>query len=161
MLRNIKIALIFTVFLWGVFGTLYNLTNWGETTGAVLAVTSMTTFDDGANSWQATSNLAIVWIGALFIVLSKVATAVLCGIGAWRMWQARSSDPAAFANARQIALAGCGVAVIMLFGGFVVIAENFYDLWRSDTFGATVLAGAFRYGAMIALIGILVGSTDD
>lgn len=160
MTRNVKIALIFTVFLWGVFGTVYNVTNWGETTGAVLAVTSMSTFEGGADSWQATSNLLIVWIGALFIVLSKMVAGVLCGIGTWRMWEARREDGAAFAEAKQIAMAGCGVAVIMLFGGFIAIADNFYDLWRSDDM-RPVLDAAFRYGAMIALVGIFVGTTDE
>lgn len=160
MTRMVKIGLIFTVFLWGLFGTLYNVTNWGETTGAVLAVISMTTFEGGADSWQATSNPVVVWVGALFIVAAKMATAVLCGLGGWRMWEARKGDSAAFAGAKRLAIAGCGVAVIMLFGGFIVIADNFYDLWRSHDM-RPVLDAVLRYGAMIALIGILVGATDE
>lgn len=160
MTRIVKIGLIFTVFLWGMFGTLYNVTNWDETTGAVLAVTSMSTFEGGADSWQATSNPALVWIGALFIVLSKLAAGVLCGLGLWRMWQARRADGAVFTEAKQIAIAGCGVAVIMLFGGFIAIADNLFDLWRSADM-RPVLDAAFRYGAMIALIGIFVGTKDD
>lgn len=160
MTRKVKIGLVFTVFLWGLFGTLYNVTNWGETTGAVLAVISMTTFEGGADSWQATSNPVMVWIGALFIVAAKLATAVLCGLGTWRMWQARRADRAAFAGAKQFAIAGCGVAVIMLFGGFIAIADSFYDLWRSADM-RPVLDAALRYGAMIALIGIFVGTTDE
>lgn len=161
MLRNAKIVLVVSVALWGLVGALYNLTNWGETMGAVDAVTSMSSFENGAESWQATSNPAVVWLGALFIMLSKVAAGVLCSIGAWRMWQARSGDAASFAAAKEIALAGCAVAVIMLFGGFIVIADHFFELWRSQTFGGEVLGAAFRYAGMIALIAIFVGMRDD
>ena len=66
-----------------------------------------------------------------------------------------------FVEARQIGLAGCGIAVIMLFAGFIGIAENFFDLWRSADIGGSVLGGAYRYGGVMALIGILVGATDD
>ena len=45
--------------------------------------------------------------------------------------------------------------------GFIGIAENFFDLWRSADIGGSVLGGAYRYGGVMALIGILVGATDD
>lgn len=161
MIRNAKIALVVTVALWGLVGALFNLIHWGETTGTVGAVTSMSTVEGGTESWQAITIPAIDWLGALFIMLSKVAAGALCSIGAWRMWQARSGDAASFAAAKEIALAGCAVAVIMLFGGFIVIAESWFELWRSQTFGGEVLGAAFRYAGMIALIAIFVGMRDD
>ncbi len=51
MIRIVKIGLIMTVVLWGVFGALGNVLNWDETLGAVAAVTSMVTFEGGAESW--------------------------------------------------------------------------------------------------------------
>ncbi len=161
MLRITKIVLILTVVLWGSVGALQNIIDWSGTTGAVASATSMVTFDGGAESWQATSSPIVIWIGALFILLSKVATAVLCLIGAGRMWKAQGSDAATFAKAKEIALAGCAIAVIMLFGGFIVIAESWFELWRSDVMRGPVLASVFRYGGMIALIAIFVGAGDD
>lgn len=161
MLQKTKILLVVTVALWGLVGAHGNLTDWDGTTGAVGAVTSMASFEGGAESWKATSNPAVIWLGALFIMLSKLAAGVLCSVGAWRMWQARGADAAAFVAAKQIALAGCAVAVIMLFGGFIVIAESWFELWRSDGFGGEVLQAAFRYGGFIALIALFVGMKDD
>lgn len=161
MLQKTKILLVATVALWGLVGALGNLMHWGETMGAVGAVTSMSTFEGGAESWQATTNPAVLWLGALFIMLSKLAAGVLCSIGAWRMWQAQGGDAAGFATAKKFALAGCAVAVIMLFGGFIVIAESWFELWRSDALRGPVLESAFRYGGFIALIAIFVGMTDD
>jgi len=161
MIRIVKIGLIVTVVLWGFFGALGNILNWDETTSSVAAVTSMVTFEGGAESWQATSNPLVIWLGALFIMLSKLAAGILCAVGAGRMWQSRNAGAADFAVAKRIALAVCGIAVIMLFGGFIVIAESWFELWRSEVMGAAVLSVAARYASMIALIAIFVASGDD
>ena len=160
MIRIVKIGLIVTVVLWGFFGALGNILHWDETRGAVAAVTSMVSFEGGAESWRATSNPAVIWLGALFIMLSKLTAAILCTIGASRMWASRNGSAADFSAAKGVALAGCGIAVIMLFGGFIVIAESWFELWRSESMSA-VLTAAFRYAGMIALIGIFVAMPDD
>ena len=160
MLKNAKIAMITTVALWGFIGAFHNLTAWDGTIGAVKAATSMITIAEGSESWQATSNPLVVWIGALFIVLSKLVTAALCSVGAVAMWRARKSDLSVFAAAKKIALTGCAVAIIMLFGGFIVIAESWFELWRSESMLGPVLGSAFRYGGMIALIALFVASED-
>ncbi len=76
------------------------------------------------------------------------------------MWQSRNGSVADFSAAKSIALTGCGIAVIMLFGGFIVIAESWFELWRSEAMGA-VLSAAVRYGSMIALIAIFVAASDN
>ena len=160
MLRHMKIALIWVVALWGFMGSFHNIIDWNGTLGAVTAVTSMSTFDGGSDSWQATSQPILLWAGALFIVLSKIATAVLCSVGGLKMWQAKTQNTADFNRAKDLALAGCAVAVIMLFGGFIVIAESWYELWRSDVMRGPVLETAFRYAGMITLIAIFVAVED-
>jgi len=160
MIRIVKIGLICTVVLWGFFGALGNILNWDETLGSVAAVTSMVTFEGGAESWQATSNSMVIWLGALFIMLSKLSAGVLCAVGVARMWQSRNAGAADFTAAKRIALAGCGIAVIMLFGGFIVIAESWFELWRSEALGA-VLTAALRYASMIALIASFVATSDE
>jgi len=160
MYRIVKVGLMATAALWAICSGLYNITNWSESLTYVEAVTSMSLFEGGSESWQATSNSVIVWMGILFIFLAKVAAAALCSVATWRMWQTRADD-AAYAAARQIGMAGCGIAVIMLFGGFIAIAENFFDLWRAGDVGGAVLSGAYRYGGVMALIAIMVGATDD
>jgi predicted small integral membrane protein len=161
MLRYAKITLIWTVALWGFLGAVHNFMDWNGTLGAVTAVTSMSTFDGGADSWQASTQPLLVWVGALFIVFSKLLVAFFCAVGGWKMWLARAKNAGGFDGAKETALVGCAVAVIMLFGGFIVIAESWYELWRSDLMRGPVLESAFRYAGMIALIGIFVGMKDD
>jgi len=161
MLRTTKIALVLAVALWGMVGAFHNFMDWNGTLGAVGAATSMSTFEGGADAWQATSNPLLIWLGALFIVLSKIVAAIMCLIGAAAMWQARQDAPETFAAAKRFALSGCGIAVFMLFTGFVVIAESWYELWRSEAMRGPVLASAFRYGGMIMLIAIFVAQPDE
>ncbi len=51
--------------------------------------------------------------------------------------------------------------MIMLFGGFIVIGETWFEMWRSDVLRDLSLQSAFRYGGMITLIALFVGSLED
>lgn len=160
MLRTAKIFLVLLVALWGFLGALGNISDWNGTVASVGAVTSMATFDDGP-VWRATSSQVVNWSGALFIMLSKLAAGVMCVIGALSMWRSRASDAVVFNAAKKFALTGCAIAVVMLFGGFIVIAETWFELWRSDVMRGPVLDSAFRYGGLITLIALFVATRDD
>lgn len=161
MLRLTKTVLIFAVAAYGFVAVFHNVADWSGTLDAVRSATSMSTFEGGADSWQATSNPLVVWLGALFIASGKLAAGVLCAVGGARMWRASSADADAFQRSKSLALAGCGVVLFMLFVGFVVVAESWFELWRSDALRGPVLNSALRYAAMIGLIAIFVGMRDD
>lgn len=161
MLRIMKILLILSVAVWGLIGAFGNLHDWNGTFSAVSATVSMTTFDGGSNDWRATDNPLVITMGAVLIPTLKLAAALLCLTGAWRMWMSRAADAAAFATAKTLALTGCALAVFMLFTGWIVIAETWFELWRSDAMRDAALGSAFRYGGMIALIALLVGAPDE
>ena len=161
MIRRVKVGLIFTVSLWGFVGALGNILDWNQALGAVATVTSMTSFEGGSESWQATTNPVLWWLGAFFIVGSKLTTGVLCAVGGARMWASRNGGATDFNFAKSIALAGCGVAIIMLFGGFMVVAESWFELWRSEQGIRMALTDAFRYAGMIALVAMFVAGTDE
>ena len=62
---------------------------------------------------------------------------------------------------------GCWVADGLLFDfdaerifGFVVVAESFFEMWRSDLLRDASLESAFRYAGLIALIAIFVGQQE-
>jgi len=162
MLRTMKILLVLAVAAWGFVGVLLNVLNWTENTlPGVAAATSMATFEGGADSWQATSNPVVIWLGALFIAGSKLVAGLLCLVGAVQMWNARGADGVTFTTAKELALTGCAVAMFMLFGGFIVVAESWFEMWRSDVLRDASLQSAFRYGGMIALIALFVAMRED
>lgn len=153
--------LVLAVAAWGILSASHNLHAWSGTLGAVGAVSSMSTFEGGADSWQAVSSPVLNWLGALFIVVSKIVAGVLCFLGGRQMWRHRAASREQFARSKQLALAGCGMAIFMLFSGFIVIAEVWFELWQSDAMRGPVLDSAFRYSAMITLIAIFVGANND
>jgi predicted small integral membrane protein len=161
MLRIMKILLVLSVALWGLLGSLGNIEDWTGTTGAVRAVASMSGFPGGAERWQATTNPLVITAAAVFIVLFKLAVAGLSLTGAWRMWGSRKGDRETFGSAKTLALAGCAVAVLGLFGGWIVVGEGWFEFWRSDALREPAGGAAFRYGGFIALIALMVGSRDD
>ncbi|MEO1596610.1 MAG: DUF2165 family protein [Pseudomonadota bacterium] len=160
-LRLLKAALIAAVALWAAVSLLQNLLKWSATLDAVRATTSMATFDSGPGSWQAISNPVVVWLGALFIASGKAAAALLCGMGAFGMARARAPHDKRYTSARRAALAGCGVAMFMLFAGFIVVAEVWFALWQSEALREPVLESALRYVASIALIALFVAAPED
>ncbi len=159
MLPIVKIVLIATVAAWGFIGAFGNFADWEGTYGAVAAATSMSTWEGGADSWRATSSPFVVTTGAILIPLLKLTSAVLCTLGAWSMWVARDRSHE-FETAKRLALAGCGVAMFLLFAGWIVIAESWFEMWRSDVMRGPALESAFRYLGCIALIALFVGMRD-
>jgi predicted small integral membrane protein len=155
-----KTVLIVIVALWAFSSALQNLIDWQGTIKGVIATTSMATIEGGETSWKATSHPIVAWTGALFILLSKILAGVLCVIGASKMWRKHNKDIDAFRSGKNIALTGCLVAIIMLFGGFIVVAEGWFELWHSDILRIPVIESAFRYGCMISLIALIVATPD-
>lgn len=161
MLRTTKIFLVLSVAMWALLGALGNVVDWQGTNGAVQAATSMSTFDPVPASARATSNPLIILLGALFITLFKLLSGGLCLFGAWQMWLARAADSMRFAQAKNWALTGCGVSLFMLFAGFIVIAETWFELWRSPVMLDPVLGSAFRYCGTIGVIALFVGAREE
>ena len=159
MVRLAKILLIVLVALWGLIGAAGNLSHLHIAYAAVESVTLMPTFPvDAAPPWRTASPI-VVWAGVALIVAGKLAALACCGIGAVMMIKRRGADSASFQNAKRYGLLGCGLAVAMLFGGFIVIGETLYAMFRHPEH-AQAAAAAFRYGGFIALIMIFVGQRD-
>ena len=75
------------------------------------------------------------------------------------MLQARSLGADTFNQSKSLALVGCSIMLAMLFGGFIVAAETYFQLWQTDL-GNLALPMAFRYIGCIALIAIFVQQSD-
>jgi predicted small integral membrane protein len=160
MLRLVKIALMTAVCLWGALGTVGNILDWEGTRGAMRAVSSMSGWEGGAGDWRATSSPIVTTAGALGVVAFKTLAALLCGLGVFRMWRERTKGSERFGKAKAAALSGCGIAVFGLFLGWIVLGEQWFEMWRSPQLE---LAGeaAFRYGGFICLIAIFVAMREE
>lgn len=159
MVRLVKILLIVLVALWGLIGAAGNFSHINIAYAAVESVTLMPTFPaDAAPPWRTASPI-VVWAGVALLVAGKLGAAVFCSIGAASMVRQRCANAETFQHAKRYALLGCALAVAMLFGGFVVIGETLYAMFRHPEH-VQAGAAAFRYGGFIALIMIFVGQSD-
>ena len=120
----------------------------------------MTSLQGGAASWKAVSSTPLSWLGGVWILSGYLTAGVLCTVSAARMWSARNASGAQFVAAKNLALAGCGIFAIMLFGGFTVVAEGWFELWRSNVMGGLVLNTAYRYLGSILLIALFIASKE-
>lgn len=159
MIRYLKILLVALVALWGLIGFMGNLAKLDVAYEAVQSVTTMPAFEAGEGPPWATDNPVVIWLGVALIVAGKAAPLLFCGWGAIAMLQTVRADPARFREAKRWAVLGCGLALALLFGGFVVIGEMFFLMFM-DPGSEQAAAAAFRYGGFIALIMIFVSQED-
>ena len=83
------------------------------------------------------------------IIVAEIGVGLIAGFGALRMMMA-GRDVRAFAAAKDIASVGLMLAVFIWFGGFLVIAGEWFVMWQSSQYNAQ--AAAFQYVVPYLLI---------
>ena len=76
------------------------------------------------------------------------------------MWRARNATATNFNEAKNLAMLGGGIAIAMLFGGFIVIGGEYFAMWQSD-FGTGAQNHAFRLLGTIGIVLFFVHMSDD
>ena len=157
MLRFIKIFFVAMVAFFGLVSATMNLFDLQTAYGYVEGVTTMPSLTEAgmAPPW-ATRNPVVIWLGVILIVAGKLGALVFCSYGAYRM---AIAAPEGFAEAKKPALFGMGLFLITLFGGFTIVGENVFYMWLTED-GSSAGEGAFRYGAMVALLMLIVGQEE-
>jgi len=158
MLRIAKIVLLLLVGLWALIGGIGNFVQINSGFDTVAAVLNPQDVK-GLADWQRIEHPVAVWAAWAVIPVSKLVAAGLIFIGSWRLWRARRLGADQFNQSKSLALAGCAVAIAMLFGGFIVAAETYFLAWQTEL-GSHALPVAFRYIGCIALIAIFVQQED-
>jgi predicted small integral membrane protein len=126
-------------------------------TGYVMGMTGATLVPD--MMWRATENPVMIYAGSLFIVFAELLMACLLSFGAYQMWQARTLDKGSFNTAKRYVLWGCLCGLILFYGGFLVVAGNWFFLWATPAAGS--LETAFRYATLIFLIMLFIAETNQ
>jgi len=158
LVRIIKIILIVLVGLWGLIGGLGNLAS-TESGFAATAEVVGATGRGGVADWQRIESPLLIWAAWALLPIGKLATAVLCLYGAWQMWLSRRSPEIEFNAAKAFGLLGCGIAIAMMFGIFVVAANTYFRLWQAEQ-AARVMPIAFGYISSIGIIALFVNQPD-
>jgi predicted small integral membrane protein len=145
--RYLKIALALAVGLLPGLWFANNLLNWEIAHGAV-AYTLSQADQSGypVHLVPPIDSPIVTTIVLLAIVGGEGAAGALALAGAYRMWSNRKGAGGEFQNAKSLAIAGAGVAVLVWFLLFQVIGGALILMGQSEGLRAS-LEGAFRFAA--------------
>lgn len=146
--RYVKMGLALAVGLLTLFWFANNLLNWPTAQGAVSYMLSQA---DQAGGYSVhllppIDSPPIATLVLILILAGEGAAAFLSLLGVLRMWRARGGGAGAFTQAKQAAILGSGIAVLVWFLLFQVLGGALVLMGQNES-GRGVLEGAFRFAA--------------
>ena len=111
-----------------------------------------TIFPHSKIGYRAITNPALHHLAYALIIATETLTAVLCWIGAWRLFAQLRSGVAAFNRAKAFAIAGLLMGLLVWQVGFMTIAGEWFGMWMSQTWNG--LPSAFRL--VMIFLGVLI-----
>lgn len=151
--RHAKVTITALLALFAALVAFNNLTDDGANFAFVRHVLAMDTiFADSQARWRAIDTPALWHAAYLIIIALELLTAALLGWGALAMWRARRADAAAFARAKQWAIAGALTGFVLWFAGFMVVGGEWFLMWQSREWNGQ--EAAFRL--CITLLGLMI-----
>jgi predicted small integral membrane protein len=152
LIRYLKIILVLLVGLTGLFFVAGNIANWNvglDLVGYVLSMEGHEIYS--THIFPPVTNTTLVTIAYLLILAGESLVAVLSLKGAWDLWGARKGSADDFNSSKTNAILGTGMAMIVWFGGFIVIGGVLFQMWQTE-----IGAGSFHDAFIFAVIGGLV-----
>jgi predicted small integral membrane protein len=120
--RVAKIVLVAALALHASLVAFGNITDYGTNFSFVQHVLSMDTiFPHSRIGYRAITNPALHHLAYALIIAAETLTAVLCWIGAWRLFAQLRSGVAAFNRAKAFAIAGLLMGLLVWQVGFMTI----------------------------------------
>lgn len=159
-IRFLKILLVACVGLQGWLYVAGNLANWDAATAAVGYVLGMQANEVyPTRIVPAVTDPMLVTAALVVIVIGEFLVGALSMKGAWDLWRVRRRDAARFNAAKTFAVLGPGMAMLVWFGGFIVLGGALFQMWQSPV-GAGSFEGAFIYAGWSALVLLFVNMPD-
>jgi predicted small integral membrane protein len=160
MNRYIKIALAAFAALFCLFYALQNIANLGPATWFVGTMAGM----EGHEAYPKTFGFAVsspvlVQLMLWIIILTELAAGALAGKGAIDLFGARNGSSEDFNAAKNYALAGTGLAVVLWFGVFGAFGGAFFQMWQVEA-GVNALRDASFFALLHGVIWLMIRSDD-
>ncbi|NCT66961.1 MAG: DUF2165 domain-containing protein [Rhodanobacteraceae bacterium] len=153
IVRLSKTVLVAAVALYASLVAFGNLTDYGSNFAFVAHVLAMdTVFPDTTIRWRALHAPALHHLAYALIIAAELATALLCWLGAARLWRHRRADAAAFQRAKAAAIGGLTLGFVVWQVGFMSIGGEWFGMWMSPQWNG--LESAFR--CFMLILGVLV-----
>ena len=158
--RFLNIILVVFVGLHGFLYVAGNIANWNAGLGAIAYVLSMEGNEIyGSHIFPPVTNSVMVTIAFLLILAGEFLVGALSFKGAWDLWIARKGSADTFNASKTYAIVGTGMAVVVWFGGFIVVGGALFQMWQTPI-GASSLDNAFVFAVTGGLILLFVSNPD-
>ena len=157
--RISKLVMVLAFALYASLVAFNNLTDYNSNFTLVAHVLMMdTTFPGNQGLWRAIYSPVIHHTVYGLIIGTEITIAVLCWLGGLRLYRS-IQNPAAFNQAKGLAILGLTLGFLLWFTGFMTIGGEWFLMWQSET--ANGQQAAFRLAMIIAAILIYLTQADD
>ena len=151
IIRLSKIALVAAIALFACLVTFGNISDYASNFQFVQHVLMMDTiFSDSSIHYRTIDTSWIHHAVYMLIISLEALTALLCGMGVWRLLKARKTTAKTFNQAKGMAVAGLTLGFLVWQVGFMSIGGEWFGMWMSDQWNGA--SSAFRFLVTIALV---------
>ena len=162
-MRTGKVFMVLALGLFMVLAALNNILTFGDApfsaNGAVKMTIGMQETGKHPNlMWRAIESPAVIWIGAVGIVVTEIIAGALALWGALSMWKARAASAVEFHASKKKALEGLSVMAVLYLLGFQAIAGEWFMVWQT---AAPTINASFINLAMALLVMIWVNASEQ
>ncbi|AWM88767.1 DUF2165 family protein [Microvirga sp. 17 mud 1-3] len=153
MIRLSKTVMVAAIAFFATLVGFGNVTDYGTNFAFVNHVLAMdTVFPDTTIRYRAITSPALQHAAYLLIIAAEIGTAILCWIGAFRMFAALRQDAVAFRGAKTFAVAGLTLGFLVWQVGFMSLGGEWFGMWMSQQWNG--VPSAFRF--IVTILGVLI-----
>jgi predicted small integral membrane protein len=152
ILRAAKTLLVFAIALYYTLVVFNNTTDYDSNFQFIRHVLMMdSTFPNNSGMWRAINSPPIHTLFYITIIAWESLTMILCWWGGIKLARNLKSPAATFHQAKNIAIAGLTLSMLMWFVAFLTVGAEWFLMWQSKTWNGQ--EAAFR---MFTIVGIVL-----
>lgn len=160
ILRVSKILLVCAIALYYTLVVLNNITDYDSNYQFIRHVLMMdSTFPNNSGMWRAINSPATHTLFYIGIIAWEALTMILCWWGGIKLARDLRAPAATFHQAKNIAIAGLTLSLLMWFVAFLTIGAEWFLMWQSQKWNGQ--EAAFRMFAVVGVVLLLLVTKDE
>jgi predicted small integral membrane protein len=155
IIRTAKTLLVLAIAFYYTLVVLNNTTDYDSNFQFIRHVLMMdSTFPNNSGMWRAINSPAIHTLFYISIIAWEALTMFFCWWGGIKLARNLKAPVATFQQAKNIAIAGLTVSLLMWFVAFLTIGAEWFLMWQSRTWNGQ--EAAFRMFTVVGIVLVLV-----
>jgi len=158
--RLSKVSLVAALGLYLLIVVFNNLTDYGSNFALVQHVLAMdTTFKGNAAMWRAIHSEPVYHAFYASIIVWEAVTCALLFAGARRLWRARAAKAAEFNRAKDLAIGGLTLNLLLWLVAFLTVGGEWFLMWQSSAWNG--VGPAARMFTVAGLVLLFLNARDE